>query len=482
MARVRALFRAETSKRSVRAPGITWIAHDPVTPTRAPVNSAIVLPRSALLDASRAPAVRRDEVAALTLTHGPPQYVYGDSTPFPYAVDFIATTRAAVACGVALMKAQHAIDGARAHVQDAQDHVLRLDADLQSVAGAVDGALASRGSQPPQVRDVANRIAALARDAVGVELRRARTVLDATLRRAEGTMAEARKSAASALSQLLARHEIPGGSLGFRLFARQDGYAAEATVQLPGGMRATFDATLPEGHAWRALRRVRDVRAGTTITLPREVGWLTRRVEPRPVRLDGQVILGASLEGTRGALLLGKSERAGIAHAFDVDFAQPRPRVQWRDGEETGIVELGRQDAASIAKLLRAVESATREVLSRRGAMTEASLDGKPLAEHDPGEVCARLVGLVAPTVREIARRSGAPGELVLRRNVDAGHRDEVFVTTAELEEPIDTLPPALRLAFAPLELRGAPRSPRAPARSLPTYEEISACEILPMS
>jgi hypothetical protein len=468
----------------VRAPGLTWIAHDPVAPPKGPVNSAIVLPRSALLDASPAPAVRRDDAATptCTLTHGPPQYVYGDSTPFPYGVDFIATTRAAVSCAVALMRAQHAIDGARARVQEAHDHERRLDADLRSVAGAIDGALASRGPQPPQVRDVANRIAALARDAIEGELRRARTVLDATLRRAEETMAEARKSAASALAQLLRRHEMPGGSLGFRLFARDGGYAADVTVQLPGGMRATFEATLPEGHAWRTPKRVRDVRPGTTITLPRRVGWLHERVEPRPVRLDGQAVLGASLEGARGVLLLGKNERAGVAHAFDVDFALPRPRVQWRDGEETSLVELGRQDAALVAKLLRAVESATRELLSRRGAMTEATLDGKPLAEHDPGEVCARLVGLVAPTVREIARRSGAPGELVLRRNVDAGHRDEVFVTTAELQEPIDTLPPSLRLVFAPLELHGAPRSPRAPARSLPTYEEISACEILPAS
>ena len=53
------------------------------------------------------------------------------------------------------------------------------------------------------------------------------------------------------------------------------------------------------------------------VTLPREVGWMNKRVEPVTQRLDALTVLGASIEGAHGALLLGKSERSGIAHAFD---------------------------------------------------------------------------------------------------------------------------------------------------------------------
>jgi hypothetical protein len=212
------------------------------------------------------------------------------------------------------------------------------------------------------------------------------------------------------------------------------------------------------------------------------VGWFRKRIEPVTLRLDGLTILGASLEGSRGALLLGKGERSGIVHAFDVDLSSAQPRVKWRNADETVVIDLGAQDAACITKLLRAVEQATRELVPARRTMTEATLDARPLGQCDPGEVCARLLALVAAEVREIARRAGAPGELVLRRNVDSGHRDEVFVTTTELLEQVETLPPSLRRAFAPLELYGKPRSPRAPARSLATYEEISACEILPQA
>ena len=55
-------------------------------------------------------------------------------------------------------------------------------------------------------------------------------------------------------------------------------------------------------------------------------------------------------------------------------------------------------------------------------------------------------------------------------------------MTSAELLEQIDTLPPSLRGVFAPLGLGGAPRSRRAPPRSLSTYEELSASALMPAS
>lgn len=441
------------------------------------MNSVIALPRSALVEApsARAPGREGDRLAPLR-----PQYVYGDSTSYPAGVDFIATIRAVVSCCVSLMKSQHAIDCARSRVKEAHDHVLQQHAELGFLAESVERALSSKGPRTP-ARDVSDRIVTMTRGVVATEVRRAQAALEATIVRADKTIVEARKAAAVAFGELLARHDLPGAATGFRLFATQERYGAEVVVSLPCGLRATFDGALPEGHAWKTLRRVRHAREGVMVTLPREVGWFEKRVEPVTLRLDALTILGASMEAAHGALLLGKSERSGIVHAFDVDFTSLAPRVKRRDGDDVNVEALGPQDAACIAKLLRAIGEATRELLPGRRAMTEATLEGKPLGESDPGEVCTRLVELVADDVREIARRSGAPGELVLRRNVDSGHRDEVFVTTAELLEQVETLPPSLRRAFAPLELHGKPRSPRAPARSLATYEEISACEILPV-
>lgn len=419
--------------------------------------------------------------------HPAPLYVYGDSTPFELGVDFVAVIRALIACGVALMKAQHAVDCARARVAEAEEHVSSTRQDLGLMADAVETALTFGGApRKPYARDVALRLTTMARGTVSVEVRKAQTQLEATIVRADKTIVDARKSASTALGELLAKHDLPGSTTGLRLFADGDCYGAEAIVNLPGGISATFAASIPEGHPWKRLRKVRTVREGNFITLPRRVGWFEKRTEQRSVGLDKLTILGVSIEGTRGALLLGRSERSGIAHAFDLDLSGPASRGRWHDRDDGESFQLAPSDAANVARLVRGIAAGATDVGTRRRAMTEATLKGRALGEQDPAQACTNIVRLVAPFTRELLRRSGAPGEIVLRRNLGSGHRDEVFVTTAELLEQIATLPPSLRRVFSPLGLEQQPRSRRAPPRSLPTYEEsaaeISVAEFLPVS
>jgi hypothetical protein len=318
-------------------------------------------------------------------------------------------------------------------------------------------------------------------------VRRAQTTLEATIVRADKTIVDARKSASTALGELLAKHDLPGSATGLRLFANGEHYGAEAIVTLPGGIVTTFDAAVPELHPWSTLRKVRTVREGVVVTLPRRVGFFKRRIEARPVRLDKLTILGFSIEGTRGALLLGKSERSGIAHAFDLDLSGPASRARWHGRDESNeSFQLAPSDAAQVARIVRGIAAGATDIGSRRRTMGEALLKGRALGEQDPAEACAAIVRLVAPFTRELLRRSGASGEIVLRRNLGAGHRDEVFVTTAELLESINTLPPSLRRVFSSLGLEQQPRSRRAPPRQLQTYEEsaaeISVAEFLAVS
>ena len=48
------------------------------------------------------------------------------------------------------------------------------------------------------------------------------------------------------------------------------------------------------------------------------------------------------------------------------------------------------------------------------------------------------MINVLAPVVQEIARRSGAPGELVLRRDLGEGRREEIYITKAELQREGD--------------------------------------------
>jgi hypothetical protein len=79
----------------------------------------------------------------------------------------------------------------------------------------------------------------------------------------------------------------------------------------------------------------------------------------------------------------------------------------------------------------------------------------------------------MAPVVVEISRRSGAPGELVLRRNAGPRRREETYLTHAELLRKIFTLPPERRLVFSPLglsseELGAVSLPPRAASGVVP--------------
>jgi hypothetical protein len=74
------------------------------------------------------------------------------------------------------------------------------------------------------------------------------------------------------------------------------------------------------------------------------------------------------------------------------------------------------------------------------------------------------LLAELAPVVLEISRRSGAPGELVLRRDVGGGRREEIYVTKAELWERLLVLPPERRAAFAALGLTAPSLAPAEPA------------------
>jgi hypothetical protein len=131
------------------------------------------------------------------------------------------------------------------------------------------------------------------------------------------------------------------------------------------------------------------------------------------------------------------------------------------------------EDAVHVMRLWTRLLDTTRDLLGRREAMTDATFDGKSLADlPDPRPVCARLVSVIAPTVQEIAKRSGAPGELVLRRDLGEGRREEIYITKAELHEKVLALPPELRSVFDPFELSEGPRSPRAPVPSEPIIIE----------
>jgi hypothetical protein len=177
-----------------------------------------------------------------------------------------------------------------------------------------------------------------------------------------------------------------------------------------------------------------------------------------------------ALDEQRILLVLRRRAHSGTGYRIEVSTEGDRAQLQPIDeaGQPTGAFdELGGPDRLHALRLASRVLDSAYDLTARRQLMIDASLDGQTLHERfEPREICTRIIETLAPIVREIGRRAGAPGELVLRRNIGNGHRDEIFVTKAELQDQIATLPPSLAALFDPFELAEMQRSPRAPSRA----------------
>jgi hypothetical protein len=121
----------------------------------------------------------------------------------------------------------------------------------------------------------------------------------------------------------------------------------------------------------------------------------------------------------------------------------------------------------------------TSDLTRERQRLVSGTFSGRPLLELEaPRALADALVGHMAPVVAEISRRSGAPGELVLRRTLSEGRREETYCTHTELLEKIMVLPPDLRVAFSALHLSGVATPSRVPP-VLPPGQDVAGRPLL---
>ncbi len=415
--------------------------------------------------------------------------VYGDSTPFPHEGNFIELIRHAVDCGVALLTSQHVVHRAIARTADVNRAKHLERSRLEGMNATLKRTLAvERAPSAERLIRAGARILEASRMAIEAELVALETSAANELARARLSADQARTLAQRALETFLLHHDLPGTEVGLSLTAAEERYVAQAQVATPFGVEASFELQIPEAHEWGHHVRVGDLNAGTEVNVPAESGLFFKKVAVQPVKLDRLFVSALHAGFSRGALTLRRQPTSGAGYKIDFDTSGERTRVLivriGEDGTETldPAQALAGEDAVHILRLWRRVLDSTEELARRRHAMTRAAFDGHPIHTFDqPSLVAEKLVRILAPVVLEISQRSGAPGELVLRRDVRAGRREEIYITKAELHEKVLTLPPLLRGVFDAFEL-DSPRSPRAPAPSIPAYTEAETEEAIELS
>jgi hypothetical protein len=422
-------------------------------------------------------------------------HVYGDSTSFPYDVDYIELSRHAVDCAVQLLSAQHSIGSGleRADsLHQAQTVQMARVSDMSlEVEKALDAFLAADSAQTERIatrlRDTLK--STCAEELAGIE-RQSRQELDL----ARQIVTRSGEAAERALEAFLLRHDLPETEFALSWAATGDaGHSAHVFVKTPFGVGAMFDLGIPAEHAWARPRRIADLTPGIEVHVPQQSGWLSKRVEMAPVKLDKLFLSAVKLDPGQAEFRLRKGATTGSGY---------RVLAQLHGALQVGLQPLGEdgtpdadpplvldpEDSAQMFRLCNRVIESMQGLSSMRRSMTTVEFDGKPLQEMEwPQAIAERLIAHIAPVVTEIARRSGAPGELVLRRDVGGGRREEVYVTKSELYEKVLVLPPGRRAAFDSLGFGDVSRpalpagfSPRASAPTVGSGVEVGIPAVLP--
>ena len=406
-------------------------------------------------------------------------HVFGDSTPFPYDVNFIEQIRQMVDCGVALMSAQHQIREARDAAVNVESVRKAERTRLTAMADALKHTLSAFGSSSSErIARGAGRILDSSRSIVEAELAGLDGHVVDTQSHGRNAVERAKEAAYRSLETFLLNHDLPNTDVSVRLLAAEEVYSGQVIVVTPFGVEAIFSLAIPNAHAWGKPRRVLELSASTEVHLPAETGIFSKKVTLQPVKLDKLFIAEVAHSSERALITLRRGPRSGTGYELEMMLNEHRVLLR-RLGEDGApeasaeLIELGGEDLVHVERLWNRIAETSADLQTRRQTMTSGSFDGKSLREHEgPQEILTRLINVVSPVVQEIARRSGAPGELVLRRDLGEGRREEIYITKAELHEKIMALPVKARLIFDPLELSDGPRSPRAPAHSEPIYLE----------
>jgi hypothetical protein len=380
--------------------------------------------------------------------------LYGDSTPFPYDIDFIALIKALVDSGARMLGAQAAIDDAVDRLSRFEERTgaeaMRLDGLVQTIQQAI----ASFGAALPRVQSSAGEVLQAARAISDRERGALKREHDAEAGVCARAVDEACAQAYQALEDFLLKHVPPQSRLAWQLTCDDSGYDALVHVATPFGLDAHFSASVPDQHCFGRPRRVGELAPETVVMLPRPG---RRSSELRPLRLDKLFIARAALDPDTIAITVARGHSIAGGWRFEISGEGDETCAQLLDddGQPTlGVEELDPRSREAVLRLAAAVLDGSLDLPLRRQLMLESRLDGNTLRErHEPREVCLRLVSQLAPIVREIDRRSGAPGELLLRHTLDGARREAVFVTKAELYAKLQPLPPNLRKVFAPFNL-----------------------------
>lgn len=390
-------------------------------------------------------------------------YRYGDGTPFPLEENFIETLTSAVeTCTnafVPLSELDNRRDRARETRKEAEKEAGRLDDLEKTITAALGPYIPADKLKANNAQLVAQKLAQAAKSFIA----EAKGQVDQRVRQMEA-QASGRTSSDSVLKALrpfFDDHQLPKATWIMSWDVRGNEAHADA-VATAGRIVASFSLT-PD--PYRGPIRVEQLAEGVIVHMMKK--GVFGKAKPAPVDLGKYVMV--AFERTHRESVVTLKENANKASP-GLRFSVSDTGATWVSISAAGDAEgeanpLDMEDVAPIRNLAERANNALKDLLNKR-TLSDLTYGGKSINDlEEPRVVPLEVLQQLTPLARTIREKSRMSGELVLKRDIGDGRREELFVPRATLAQQFARLPHEYR---RPFEEMGITQEETQPAIQLP--------------
>jgi hypothetical protein len=193
--------------------------------------------------------------------------------------------------------------------------------------------------------------------------------------------------------------------------------------------------------------RVDDAVESLAITAPHLTGLIKKEVKPKRTKIDRHFVTSFVDDG--GSVRVEVRDVIGKPDGFDIIADLVRSVIMVtktgeEDDETAGTFDVAIEDQAPLFELAAKLRLTARALPKKK--LASATFDKMPFDGENTGaqpklvQLVSRLADRLAPSVEEVARRSRSDDELVLRRVLDDGRREELFMSKSRIREQLDGL------------------------------------------
>lgn len=375
------------------------------------------------------------------------KYLYGDATPFPLDENFIETLSAATEACVALFQVDLELrdrqERAVAIRQRSNDELGYLDGLGQAIEAALAPMLPAEEPIYAAQR-TAGTIARSARAAVDQARESVIREREAAIKSTIGNDLTGRVH--KALNEFVVAHQIPKSRWSISWTYNWENAQTELLLSASAecGLATDFTGSIPSDERWSVPLRIADVDPHTQLTIQRDAGWLSRLFRGSHESISGFYITKIELRDKEARFQVHRNLKPG-ASGYEIRVRganQSSPLVCPLNKDSAEPIPVYGDDAVNLTTLWSTIEKELRSLVRFRARMVRATLNNDDIANlEEPGELAEVILMTLAPIVREMRLRSRVPGELVLKRDLGNGRREELFVPRQALESKFAGLP-----------------------------------------